>query len=188
MFNKYETANILAALRCFQKLAHGIRGTYSQVKEEGCQAMTEEEIDALCEKINFMEPEIMIVMKGGALRDAWANVPGIRLTTVDCDTEGVDSEDIRKTPTGEECCVIEHGEQPDKHERSEEYHKAFNGETKKFKVEVCRRYYATKTYEVEAIDETQARGMAESLSGDEDFSGRLQLEEVEVEVEVEVET
>ena len=36
---------------------------------------------------------------------------------------------------------------------------------KEFKVEVCRRYYVTKTYTVKARIEDQAREKAENMSG-----------------------
>lgn len=51
---------------------------------------------------------------------------------------------------------------------------------KEFKIEVCRRYYVTKTYTVKARTEDEARERAENMSGDEDNTGNLQLEDVEV--------
>ena len=51
---------------------------------------------------------------------------------------------------------------------------------KTFKVEVTRRYYVTETFTVEAATEGAAHIVAENLSDNKDYTGRLQLEDVEI--------
>lgn len=49
----------------------------------------------------------------------------------------------------------------------------------KFKIEVERRYFTSKVYEVDADTAEEAKLVAEGLSGREDHSGNLSLEDVE---------
>ena len=49
----------------------------------------------------------------------------------------------------------------------------------KFKIEVERRYFTSKVYEVNADTAEEAKLVAEGLSGQEDYSGNLSLEDVE---------
>jgi len=53
---------------------------------------------------------------------------------------------------------------------------------KKYEVEVIRRYYVCDSITVYADNERSAVDAAEDISGDKDYSGSLQLEDVEVEI------
>jgi len=53
---------------------------------------------------------------------------------------------------------------------------------KKYVVEITRTYLVTDLIEVNATDDHSAIEMAEEISGDKDYTGKLQLDNVECEV------
>ena len=55
-----------------------------------------------------------------------------------------------------------------------------NNKMKKYEIDVIRRYYVVDTFTVYSDSLIGAEETAEELSGDKDYTGRLQLDEVEV--------
>lgn len=54
--------------------------------------------------------------------------------------------------------------------------------TKKYEVEVIRRYYVCDTFTIYSDTECGVRDLAQQQSADKDYTGKLQLEDVDVEI------
>ena len=181
MLTKNELASVLVALRHFQATTSiERRAALNQLSDpdDDITPMGDIELDALCEKLNTMEPHVIVTLEGGLIQDIWANVPGIAFTRIDYDVEGAEEEDTARDPYGGSCCPVFTEEVECKPEQTAEFLQALNGKTRKYKIALTRRYYVSKTYEVEAENSEEAKALAESMSSNEDFTGKLQFDDV----------
>lgn len=103
-----QHSTILAALRFWQRegLLSGGHEHDIATLEGRIEALTAEEIDALCEQINCAEPPVVVAqVEGGAVHGVSSNAP-VRLVILDSDTEGADEECVIKVD-GHDVYLIE---------------------------------------------------------------------------------
>lgn len=105
-FDNRQTATILAALRYYQNSpALGESSGASDIADIATDGgtidpMGRDEIDDLCEQVNVVPQQFLIVVgcEGGLVQGASSNIAGLSMIVLDYDTEGAGDDEITEVP------------------------------------------------------------------------------------------